>query len=154
MASPLFHGLGKVWICLYTLPSHPMISCFPQLRVQVLFISENLVSYKKGEPHFFSMFVLKYLHTQDETGGTPKYRLFSFTMGWLMRVLLAGTFSPPFVLLPTTMQAISATESLISQFSPAHIAILFLISQLIQLTFEGTVMFTKSQSVSTHFCRK
>lgn len=35
------------------------------------------------------------------------------------------------------MQAISATESLISQFSPAHIAILFLINQLIQLTLRG-----------------
>lgn len=32
------------------------------------------------------------------------------------------------------MQAISAIEFLISQFSPAHIAILFLINQLIQLT--------------------
>jgi hypothetical protein len=35
------------------------------------------------------------------------------------------------------MQAISAVESLISQFSSAHIAILFLINQLIQLTLRG-----------------
>lgn len=44
---------------------------------------------------------------------------------------------PPFVPVPTIMQAISAIESLISQFSPAHIAVLFLINQLIQLTLRG-----------------
>lgn len=60
--------------------------------------------------------------------------------GWWAWISLTGIsfsfFIPPFVPL-ATMQAISAVESLISQFSSAHIAILFLINQLIQLTLRG-----------------